>query len=113
MMAEFGQEMGSSTISESASGTANLKASAQYSFLETSKASIYSAEAHALALALDIVESSNYTAYYIFSDSMSCLQALYHHKLETADLLQILENVMLFKFKGKLLIFAGYQAMLE
>ena len=78
-----------------------------------SEASIYSAETHALALALDIVESSNHTAYYIFSDSMSCLQALYLHKLERADLLQILEKCHALQVQGKLLNFAGYQATLE
>jgi len=56
-------------------------------------------------MALDIVESSNHTSYYIFSDSMSCLQALYHHKLERADLLQILEKCHALKVQGKTIEF--------
>src|ERR1700743_201911 len=41
-----------------------------------SEASIFSAEAQAISLALKIVESSSHTNFYVFSDSMSCLQAI-------------------------------------
>jgi hypothetical protein len=37
------------------------------------EASIYSAETQAICLALQIVESSDHTSFFVFSDSMSCL----------------------------------------
>src|SRR3989441_6474715 len=57
-----------------------------------SEASIYSAETQAIALALKIVETSDHTSFYLFSDSMFCLQAVDYHKCEKAGVLQILEK---------------------
>ena len=51
----------------------------------------YSAETQAIILALKIVASTDHTTFYIFSDSMSCLQAICSHKLENSGILQILE----------------------
>ena len=58
-----------------------------------SEASIFTAEAQAISLALKIVESSCYRNFYIFSDSMSCLQAISYRKFENPDILRIIEEV--------------------
>jgi len=57
-----------------------------------SQASVFSAEAKAISLALEIVETSRHKHFYIFSDSMSCLQAIHYQRLENPAILQILEN---------------------
>ena len=70
-----------------------------------SEASIFSAEAQAIILALEIIETSNHTAFYIFSDSMSCLQAMYYHKLENPMITDILEKCHFFQASGKTINF--------
>ena len=42
-----------------------------------SEAFIYSAETQAISLALKTVETSDHASFYVFSDSMSCLQTLF------------------------------------
>ena len=57
-----------------------------------STSSIFSAEAVAILLALDIIESANHKSFKIFSDSMSCLQAIKYQKLKNPTILKILEK---------------------
>src|SRR6266516_4152809 len=71
----------------------------------TSVASIFSAEAQAIWLALKIVESSDHTRFYVVSDSMSSLQAICNHKLEKAGILQILEKCHALQLEGKIVEF--------
>jgi kelch-like protein 2/3 len=78
---------------------------AQVSCRLPSAASIFSAEARAILLALDIVDSSNFTSSYIFSDSMSCLQAISNHKFTHTDILEILEKCHALQTNGKLIQF--------
>jgi ribonuclease HI len=78
---------------------------AQFSCRLPSEASIFSAEARAIRLALDIVDSSNFTSSYIFSDSMSCLQAISNHKFAHPDILEILEKCHNLQTNGKLVKF--------
>ena len=66
-----------------------------------SEASIYSAESQAISLALEIVETSDHSSFFVFSDSMSCLQAIDYHKCEKAGILQILEKCHALQLEGK------------
>ena len=78
-----------------------------------SEASIYSAETHALALALDIVESSNHTAYIYFLIPCPVYRLFIIINWKELICFRSWRNVMPFKWKGKLSNFAGYLAMLE
>jgi ribonuclease HI len=55
-------------------------------------ASIFTAEACALNLALEYIETSQQSKFIIFSDSMSCLQALNNFKIQNTQILDILEK---------------------
>ena len=70
-----------------------------------SEASIFSAEAQAISLALKIVESSCHTNFYVFSDSMSCLQAISYRKFENPDILRIIEKCNALQEEGKFVHF--------
>ena len=50
------------------------------------KSSIFSAEVKAIDLALDLVEQSD-SSHFIFSDSLSSLQALHNQKLENPSVM--------------------------
>ena len=55
-------------------------------------ASIFTAEAHAIILALDLIESMTNDSFVIFSDSLSCLQAIASFKHSHPLILKILER---------------------
>jgi ribonuclease HI len=69
------------------------------------EASIHSAETQAISLALKIVEFTDHDSFYVFSDSMSCLQAICNHKFEKAGILQILEKCHALQLEGKIVQF--------
>jgi ribonuclease HI len=56
-------------------------------------ASIFTAEAPAIILALKIVDTTNEKKFYIFSDSLSCLQALQYPNWGNPVILEIVEKV--------------------
>jgi len=58
----------------------------------SSHASIFSAEALALTLALEIVETARDRNFWIFSDSLSCLQAIKFRQLQNPFILNILQK---------------------
>ena len=58
----------------------------------SSHASIFSAEAIALTLALEIVEAAGDRNFWIFSDSLSCLQAIKFRQLQNPLILNILQK---------------------
>src|SRR6059036_3497549 len=70
-----------------------------------SEASTYSAETQAISLALKIVETSDHTSFFVFSDSMSCLQAIDYHKCEKAGVRQILDKCHELQLEGKIVQF--------
>ena len=57
-----------------------------------SEASIFSAEAKALTFALEIIRDTNQKKFMVFTDSMSCLQAILNRKLENPFILEIVEK---------------------
>ena len=69
--------------------------------------SIFSAEATALDLSLEIVEKSNQSHFLILYDSLSCLKAL-QRSTDTLDplILKILLKTHALAEKGKILVFA-------
>jgi hypothetical protein len=66
---------------------------------------VFSAEAHAICLALDIVDQTNETKFTIFSDSMSSLQAIHFHKWTNPTILYILEKCQSLLTSGKIVDF--------
>ena len=56
------------------------------------ESSVFSAEAQAIILALKLIETSSDNQYYIFSDSLSNMQAISHMKLTNPLILKILET---------------------
>jgi ribonuclease HI len=69
------------------------------------ESSVCSAETHAIYLALQIIETTVHTSFYVFSDSMSCLQAISNRKFERAGILQILEKCHTLQVEGKIVQF--------
>ena len=59
----------------------------------------------AISLTLEIVESSDHTNFCVFSDDMSCLQAISNHKCEKIGILQILEKCHFLHAAGKIVEF--------
>ena len=57
-----------------------------------SEASVFSAEARAIMLALDIIELTTHDKFIIFSDSMSCLQAILYLNFHNPVIVEILER---------------------
>ena len=55
--------------------------------------SIFTAEAYALILACDIVESTNHNNFVIFSDSMSCLQSIKYLDWKNPAVQQVIERL--------------------
>jgi ribonuclease HI len=78
--------------SKDPNGTASAAVSKNRRFIcrLPSEASVFSAEAQAIILALDIIDLTNHPKFIIFSDSMSCLQAIHFHKFDNPIILQIL-----------------------
>jgi kelch-like protein 2/3 len=64
----------------------------QYMCRLPSEASVFSAEARAIMLALDITDLTTHDKFIIFSDSMSCLQAITHQNYQNPAILEILER---------------------
>ena len=56
------------------------------------QASIYTAELHAIQLALDVVHNSNQDKYVIFVDYLSCLQAIGQQHIDHPLVLDVLEK---------------------
>ena len=63
--------------------------------------SVYSAEAHAILLALDFIDTCDSSKFVIFSDSLSCLQAVHNAKWANAIVCEILEKCHLLSLAGK------------
>jgi ribonuclease HI len=55
------------------------------------KCNIYTAELHAIRMALDIIRRSRQTSFVIYSDSLSSLQAIQHFLIENEIILDILK----------------------
>ena len=55
-------------------------------------ASVFTAETHAILLALQVIEGSERSKFIIFSDSYSCLQAISSVKWQNPAILNILET---------------------
>jgi ribonuclease HI len=66
-----------------------------------SEASIFTAEARAIILALKIVQSTNDTKFFIFSDSLSCLQAIKQPCWKNPIILDIIETTHSLLVAGK------------
>ena len=64
-------------------------------------ASIFSAEAHAILLALEFIERHECSRFVIFSDSLSCLQAIHNVKWLNPLILDILEKCHFLSLAGK------------
>jgi hypothetical protein len=66
------------------------------------EATIFSAEARAILLALEIIRTTNNTKFFILSDSLSCLQAIHNHHYDHPTILEILEkcHVLITSEKG-------------
>jgi len=64
-------------------------------------ASIYSAEAHAIILALEFIERYESSQFVIFSDSLSCLQAISKAKWPSPLICNILEKCHFLACSGK------------
>ena len=62
--------------------------------------SIFTAEAHAILLALECIEHSNRKRFLIFTDSMSCLQALDHLKIDHPIIEEIICKLTSLKASG-------------
>ena len=62
--------------------------------------SIFTAEARAILLALECIEHFNRKRFVIFTDSMSCLQALDHLKIDHPIIEQIISELMSLKTLG-------------
>ena len=62
--------------------------------------SIFTAEARAILLALECIEHSNRKRFLIFTDSMSCLQALDHLKIDHPIIEEIISKLMSLKASG-------------
>ena len=70
-----------------------------------STASVFTAEAYAICLALQHVEASHERTFIIFSDSLSCLQAILHCKWQNAVISKILEKLHLLSSLHKVVKF--------
>jgi ribonuclease HI len=66
-----------------------------------SAASVFTAESYAICLALQIIETSDKRRFIIFSDSLSCLQAILHRKWQQPLIAKILDKLYLLEFLGK------------
>ena len=62
--------------------------------------SIFTAEARAILLALECIEHSNRKRFLIFTDSMSCLQALDHLKIDHPIIEEIISKLTSLKASG-------------
>jgi ribonuclease HI len=68
--------------------------------------SIFSAEAHAILLATDLIKSNNSnTKFVIFSDSLSCLQAIQNRRWDNPIVLNILGSLHFLATHGKSVVF--------
>ena len=74
--------------------------------------SIFSAEAHAIILCLDFIDRYDFNRFVVFSDSLSCLQAIHNARWSNPLICEILENVTSCQWLGKKYISAGFPAML-
>ena len=69
------------------------------------QASIYTAESHAIQLALDVVYKSNKNKYVICVDSLSCLQAIEHKDIDHPLVLDVLIKYSALTNKHKTILF--------
>ena len=67
--------------------------------------SIFTAEAKAISLALDHIKKTNNRRYIIFSDSLSCLQALLQASPTNPWVVRVLEKYNQLKSRGKDIVF--------
>ena len=67
--------------------------------------SIFTGEAKALELAINFVKCSKNKNHIIFSDSLSCLQAIKNQKIDHPYIYQILKEYTILKQKGYIIIF--------
>jgi kelch-like protein 2/3 len=71
----------------------------------SASASVFTAEAYAICLALQLVETLDDRRFIIFSDSLSCLQSILHRKWQQPIICKILEKLHLFSSLGKVIKF--------
>ena len=64
-------------------------------------ASIFTAEVWAIIKALEQIKISSASKYIVFTNSLSCLQALHHMKLEHPLIGMVIRKVSLFKYCQK------------
>ena len=74
-------------------------------------ASIFTAEIHALDMALDIIRHTKSKDYVVFSDSLFSLQAIKSCKVESPLILKILKDHNQLSNSGKSITFSGSPAM--
>ena len=76
-------------------------------------ASVFTAEVWAIIKALDQIKDSIASKYIVFTDSLSCLQALHHMKLEYPLIGMVIRKCVFFNFvKKRHCFFVGYPAIL-
>jgi ribonuclease HI len=63
--------------------------------------SIFSAEAHAIILCLDFIDRYDFNRFVVFSDSLSCLQAIHNARWSNPLICEILEKCHLLSVAGK------------
>ena len=67
--------------------------------------SIFSAEAHAILLALNIIQQSPHTKFVVLSDSLSCLQSIHNKNLHNPLILDICYKIHKLTTKGSSICF--------
>ena len=63
--------------------------------------SVYSAESHAILLALDFIDTYDFNRFVVFSDSLSCLEAIHNIKWASPMICHILEKCHFVSLVGK------------
>ena len=75
-------------------------------------ASVFTAEVWAIIKALEQIKDSTTSKYIVFTDSLSCLQALHHMKLEHPLIGMVIRKCVFFNIAKKDIVFVGYPAIL-
>ena len=68
-------------------------------------ASVFTAEVWALIKALEQIKDSNASKYIVFTDSLSCLQALHHMKLEHPLIGMVIRKCLFLNIAKKVIVF--------
>ena len=75
-------------------------------------ASVFTAEVWAIIKALEQIKDSTASKYIVFTDSLSCLQAVHHVKLEHPLIGMVIRKCVLLNIAKKDIVFVGYPAIL-